>query len=411
MKIAIYANLEASGAGGVQTYLSALIHSLGKLDDGPEEYVIIAEESNMEWIKPVLGANQSVCFIKKMPKSIGGRIFMRLLKWLRNKEKKYCVEYNHRREINLADAEYSISISAGLVESLGVQMIHFPFQTFFLTGVPSLFNPHDLQHLHYPQYFSPAAILQREVNYPFACRLASKIAVASEWIASDLATKYSLQRSKISVIPWGGATAGNQLPTDAIVDEIRLKYDLPVKFVFYPAVTWPHKNHIRLIEAIALLKGQGKEVSLVMCGASGPSNEAVKQKILSLNLEESVRFLGAVQWSELRSLYRAAHAVIVPTLFEAVSGPVSEAWIENVPVACSNIPQLKEQALDAALFFDPLSIVEIANAILTISRDDTVRSSLIAAGKIRASMNTWETTALAYRELYRSIIAESNLVR
>jgi glycosyltransferase involved in cell wall biosynthesis len=68
--------------------------------------------------------------------------------------------------------------------------------------------------------------------------------------------------------------------------------------------------------------------------------------------------------------------VAIPTLFEAVSAPISEAWLEGTPIACSDIPQLREQAEGAALFFDPLSPESIAAALERLLNEDELRETL-----------------------------------
>jgi glycosyltransferase involved in cell wall biosynthesis len=95
----------------------------------------------------------------------------------------------------------------------------------------------------------------------------------------------------------------------------------------------------------------------------------------------------------------------VPTLFEAASGPVAEAWNEGVPVACSDIPQLREQAGGAAIFFNPFDPDSIASAIVKLCTDDETRNTLTCRGREVSSLLSWERTALAYRQLYRDTAA------
>ena len=104
---------------------------------------------------------------------------------------------------------------------------------------------------------------------------------------------------------------------------------------------------------------------------------------------------------ELRAIYSLSQFVVVPTLFEAASGPLFEAWQEGVPVACSNVTSLPEQAREAALLFDPFSVDAISTAVRKLASDDRLRAELIRKGGERIQGFSWERTAKAYRALYR----------
>src|SRR6476660_1243505 len=99
--------------------------------------------------------------------------------------------------------------------------------------------------------------------------------------------------------------------------------------------------------------------------------------------------------------YRLAQSVVVPTLFEAASAPLFEAWQHGTPVACSAVTSLPEQAADAALLFDPLSIEEIAAAIKTLTLDEKVRARYRQRGFRRLGDFDLERTTKAYRAVYR----------
>src|SRR5262249_15792980 len=149
-------------------------------------------------------------------------------------------------------------------------------------------------------------------------------------------------------------------------------------FAIYPAVTWQHKNHVRLLEALALLREtRGLVVPLVCTGSQYSYWSEIERRIDELKLTEQVKFVGFVPDEEFRCLYRLSQFLVVPTLFEASSLPIFEAWYEGVPVACSNATALPDQALDAALFFDPLEVGAIADAIALMTTDANLRRELI----------------------------------
>ena len=117
-----------------------------------------------------------------------------------------------------------------------------------------------------------------------------------------------------------------------------------------------------------------------------------------------MHFVGYVDPNDLRALYRSALFMIVPTLHEALSFPVHEAFAEHLSVACSNVTSLPEQVGDAALLFDPHDTHAIADAMYRLYRDEELRTDLSARGARKLAGLSWEATAKRYRELYHALV-------
>jgi glycosyltransferase involved in cell wall biosynthesis len=95
--------------------------------------------------------------------------------------------------------------------------------------------------------------------------------------------------------------------------------------------------------------------------------------------------------------------VVIPTLFEAASGPLNDAFLAGVPAACSNVTALPRQAGDAALVFDPHELAAIARAIRQLWTDEPLRQTLITRGRARVAQFSWDRTARHFRAHYRRI--------
>ena len=102
---------------------------------------------------------------------------------------------------------------------------------------------------------------------------------------------------------------------------------------------------------------------------------------------------GWIPREELMKLYARAQAFVYPSTFEGFGMPVLEAMAAGIPVACSDIPPLREVAGDAALFFDPLDETALAAALDRIMADDELRKRLAAGGPDHARPFTWQRTA------------------
>jgi glycosyltransferase involved in cell wall biosynthesis len=167
-------------------------------------------------------------------------------------------------------------------------------------------------------------------------------------------------------------------------------------------MTWEHKNHIRLLEAVALLREREKlKVNVICTGHKNSFYARIERRLRELKLESQVKFTGVVERKELNLFYRQAQFVIVPTLFEAASAPLFEAWQHGVAIACSSVTSLPEQAADAALLFDPFSVEEIANAVKTMASNENLRAEFRSRGFRRLQNFDMERTLKAYRAVYR----------
>ena len=395
LRVAIDARFNPSkGGGGVESVLIGLVRALAQLEDGAEEYVIVGPSDEPYWLKPYTGPNQRI--VAFPDPSVEDTMAKRALGPLRPVVRRVFASPAPRRHWP------EVPISDGFYEGLNCDVLHFPFQHFMLCALPTIYNPHDLQHLHYPEFFDPYDIAVRETIWRAGCQLAHTVAVASEWVKKDVERQYGVSPDKVQVIPWSPPTQAYPAPDPELIKSVREQYGLPESFAFYPAMTWEHKNHARLLEAIALLRDrEGRRVHLICTGYKTNFWPRIEEQLQALQLQDQVKFLGIVPVEHLRAIYRLADFVIVPTLFEAASGPLFEAWQEMTPVACSTVATLREQASDAALLFDPVSVEAIADAIARLASNVALREDLKQRGARRLRDFSWERTAKAYRAVYR----------
>jgi glycosyltransferase involved in cell wall biosynthesis len=119
-------------------------------------------------------------------------------------------------------------------------------------------------------------------------------------------------------------------------------------------------------------------------------------------VKDSIEVTGWIPREDLYRLYAGAHAFIYPSTFEGFGMPVLEALAAGIPVACSDIPPLREVADEAALFFDPVDEPAIAAALERIMSDEPLRQKLAAAGPERARAFTWQRSARQTLETLQS---------
>lgn len=398
IRVSIHVDVLPGVSGGTAQSTLGLVSSLGKLD-GPERYLLATRTSEQaDWIRHYSGPNQDV--VTRTGRRYQSKRSPR--PWHRAMLKPV-VDRIRSAVGRLTPYAPRLTVSDGFYESLGCDVVHFPTQLFELCALPSIYNPHDLQHLHYPQFFTAEDLEWREATYRPACHYSRVVVVGSQWIKDDVVRQYQVDPSKVQIIPWAPPTAHYPDVDAAHAKEAQTRLALPDEYVFYPAITWPHKNHLRLFEAMATLRDQrGLIVNLVCTGARfEPHWPQVERRVRELNLTSQVRWLGFLSEADLRVVYRSAQFLILPSLFEADSCPIHEAWAEGVPVASSNHTALPDQVGDAGLLFDAANVEAMADAIQCLSTNPERRRELIGRGFRRVGDFDWTRTAKAFRAVYR----------
>jgi glycosyltransferase involved in cell wall biosynthesis len=300
---------------------------------------------------------------------------------------------------------FSVRVSDGTAERAGADLVHFPIQDAFLTELPSIYQPHDLQHVHHPEFFSAWERERRERIYRTHCERARMVVAMTSWGKRDLVRSYALSEDKVRVVPWGSVLWEYPQPSPADLDRLRVSLSLPDAFLLYPAQTWPHKNHETLLEALALIRRrEDLEITLVCPGKRTREFSRIEQRVRSLGLAETTRFPGFVSPLELRGLYALATALVFPSRFEGWGLPVCEAFSAGLPVASSTATSLPDLIGDAGLLFDPGDPEEIARCVLRLWRDPVLRQTLAESGRARAELFSFDRTARLFRAHYRRLL-------
>ncbi len=261
-------------------------------------------------------------------------------------------------------------------------------------GKPFVFTLHDLQERHYPENFSlQTRIWRRIINWLLA-NYAKRIVCESTFVREDIARYIGINKNKVSVLPAPPISIlRDSMIDDTAILKMREKYKLTMRYIFYPAQFWPHKNHARLIDAFALILEHHPDVVLVLTGKQRDEYERVFKRVKAAGLVNKVRHIGYVEQEELVALYKAATVVAIPTLFESISIPVYEAFSVGCAVCASNVVGLPQQVGDAGLLFDPNSKFDIAEKICQLISDPYLRTQLIDRGRKRMLSVTHEQYA------------------
>jgi glycosyltransferase involved in cell wall biosynthesis len=388
LRVCIDARLGTGVFGGVEQVVIGIAAGLSKLEDGDEEYLFLTDPEREEWLRPYLEGpcrplHPRRSYERRRARAIGQGLLER---------------------VPVIGSRWFVRRSDGTVERSGADVIHFPFQDAFITEVPSLYQPHDLQHLHLPKLFSRWAYERRERIYRAHCERAQAVVSMTSWGRRDLIESYGLAEEKVWVVPGASVLPEYPAPTQEYLEEMSARLSLPASFLLYPAKPWPHKNHVRLLEALALLRERiGTTIPLVCCGAPAGDFDGVRDRARDLGLDGTTIFPGFVSPKELRGIYELATGLAFPSRFEGWGLPVCEAFSAGLPVACSSATGLPDLIGDAGLIFNPESTDEIADAVQRLWTDEDLRRTLAERGRKRGELFSWDRTARLFRAHYRRI--------
>jgi glycosyltransferase involved in cell wall biosynthesis len=264
----------------------------------------------------------------------------------------------------------------------------------------------DIQHEYHPEFFSEEDLKNRKRLYSESIQRADYICTISNFTRQTLLERYGLSADRVitthlaadPIFQPENRTPGNK-------ERVLKKYDLPNQgYLFFPANTWPHKNHNLAIRSLQILGQEyGLDPLLVCTGTTKEAQGDLKELIQKLDLELKVIFLGYCPVEDLIGLYEGAAALVYPSVFEGFGIPLLEAMWCDCPIICSNTTSLPEIAGDAAILVDPDSPEEFAYNTSRILTDSALSQKLIQSGRLQAMKFSWtKFTYNVVRILYQA---------
>lgn len=395
MKILIYIPTITQEWGGIRPYSVALLRMLK--EDFQNEYFIYHDLEDKEVLEAVqeipnhyLVTSQEINASETITRKEGYNK-LKNIPWLQNlkKERNYLV----------------LNDLSTFCKKRGIEILHCPFQYVpLIKDVKVITTLHDVQELHFPEFFSAEVRAYRANAYLDFLTRADIVIVSYNHIKNDLIKYFDVAPGKIKTVLLKMDNLWVQKYENIDLETLPNNLDT-VPYIFYPANLWPHKNHLKLLESIALLRDE--ENILVNAVFTGDMNKEHAKKIIErgneLKLSNQINFLGIVTEQTLISLYKKARAVVIPTFYEAGSFPLMESIFLGAPVICSNVTSLPETIGNNDFLFDPndnRSIASILKKICTSEefRNQSISNSLIQKEKLKIS-NSFELLMKTYNEI------------
>ena len=355
MRIGFYIHHTTISAGGIFTYSIGILKQLLKSDQIEKIIVITSEEVNEKLKEISEDPKIEIVNINRNDLIVKLRLICYFL---------LLILFTPVRNIFFKVFDWLNPYSKILTKE-NLSLFHIPVQysPIYKTKIPVLITMHDLQEYHYPEFFSVKEKLFRKINNKIAILDSDRIIVSFNHVKNDILKYFKVSEEKVSVCPppfadnWFAETKETDWST------LSKKYNIEKDCILYPAATWRHKNHLGLLEAMKNLVLEKDDIHLVCTGKKTEFYKEIQSKILDYDLSKNVHFLGIVPEENLIGLYKNARLVVIPTLYEAGSGPLYEAMRYGIPVICSNVTSLPETIGNEDFIFNPNDSDEILKKI------------------------------------------------
>jgi glycosyltransferase involved in cell wall biosynthesis len=254
---------------------------------------------------------------------------------------------------------------------------------------PGIVTIHDLAFEAHPDDFSRRTGWKYRTWARRAARSAERVVCVSEFTRDDVCQRYGVDRDRTRVIglapalpvgtgppPWAGAYI-------LAVGDLR-----------------PKKNLVRLVEAFRRLHAEGIEHRLLLVGAD--FGEAARLREAAG--DAPVDLLGFLPDDQVDALMRGADLFVSPSLYEGFGLAVVEAMARGCPVALADATALPQTGGDAAVYFSPLDVEDMADAMASVLESPALWRRLAERGRARAAALSWDRTAAETDAVYRELV-------
>lgn len=263
---------------------------------------------------------------------------------------------------------------------------------------PQVISILDVSYIYFPELFNKNDLYKLAIWGKYSVKKAAHIITISKSSKDDIMKEYKVSEAKISVIPVGIKDIDIKQMTKK---ELFEHYKLQNPYVLYVGTLQPRKNLVRLIEAFSKLKKSN--IDLVIVGKKGWQFEEILSAPEKYCVLDRVHFLHSVSNAELPAFYEHAECFVLPSLYEGFGLPILEAMKYGCPVVTSNISSMPEAGGDAAEYFDPTDVSDMAMVIDKVVSDKILQEKMIKKGSDHLKNFSWDKSAEKVIEIFESL--------
>ena len=262
-----------------------------------------------------------------------------------------------------------------LSELYKIDLFWFPTPNFESVSVPYIYTVWDLNHRinpYFPEIHNEWD--ERERIYQSILPKASYIVTGTEEGKEEISFYYKIHPERIKIINFPLPKSCSPKTADSHKDFKEFK-----PYLYYPAQFWAHKNHVQILKAIAFLKNHhNTKVNAIFTGHDYGNSHYLKSLCKQYSIEDQIHFLGFVSIEEKNQIYKNALALVYPSYFGPDNLPPLEAFYFKCPVICGLYKGAKQQLKENALYFELNDYKSLAEHILTIKDNVSIRDDLVS---------------------------------
>lgn len=316
-----------------------------------------------------------------------------------------------RRTVRLGYKPWRMAVFLGQLAHLpfnrlvpGAELFHSTEHLLLpLRGVPTVLTVHDLIYKLFPSYHKPLNYWYLNLAMPLFCRRADAIIAVSEASRQDIVEQYDVDPAKIHVV-YEAAAEYFRPPAPEMIEQVRQRYGLPDHFLLHLSTVEPRKNLDRLLDALLLLRRDFPELRLVLVGARGWLVDDFFARLEREALADAVLPLGWVPDEDLPAVIAAADLAVQPSLYEGFGLPILEHMACGQVVAASHSSSHPEVGGDAAAYFDPTDVEEMAAVIGRLLADEDEYQTRRERGLQQAQRFSWQRAAQETLAVYETLL-------
>lgn len=277
------------------------------------------------------------------------------------------------------------------------------------TGRPVVVTCHDLINILYPEN------LQGSVRLPIVSdrlgrysiqgmEYADAIITVSSETAKNVDLVLKVNRDRVTIIPNAVDPLFHPLPEEwshAFRDRLNVPPD--TFCLLNVGGNHPRKNLTTILKAFNILKQKG--LSVQFWKVSDDFTDEDKRFIQINNLEDSIKYLGHLDKTDLVNAYNGADVLVAPSFHEGFGITLLEAMSCGTPVITSNVSAMPEVVGDAGILVDPKNSQAIADAVCRLQSDPIYYQELREKGLKRIQAFTWENVAEKTLKVYESLLS------
>ncbi|OGE82178.1 MAG: hypothetical protein A3B10_02200 [Candidatus Doudnabacteria bacterium RIFCSPLOWO2_01_FULL_44_21] len=287
-----------------------------------------------------------------------------------------------------------------------LDLVHFPhFNVPIFYRKPFVVTIHDLTHTLFPGRKKSHFFHRLAYRLVFAHALSSakKIIAVSAATKQQILDYYSVSAQKIEVVYEGFKSNFGMIDKQTAFEQVSKKFGITKPYILYVGVWRRYKNLPILSKAFEQLRSMGFELQLVLAGEIDQNYPEIRNQITDNRYHDSIIMPGRVSDEDLNLLYNAATLFVLPSLMEGFGLTALEAAACGVPIACSDIPTLREILGSGAEYFDPNNLRNIVDVLSGLLGNSKRLEELANLALSRSKHFSWKEAAAQTIKAYQSV--------